>query len=109
MGADAVFVESRSKRSMGHVMSTLVDCGISVKTRIPHEVPPAGSHVTVEFASTDEPQIYRPTPLDAKMTNNIRWREVPRGLGDEAKDRPIFQRCGMLGGPVDICQLIDPG
>jgi hypothetical protein len=59
MGADAVFVESRSKRSMGHVMSTLVDCGISVKTRIPHEVPPAGSHVTVEFASTDEPWVMK--------------------------------------------------
>jgi hypothetical protein len=55
MGADAVFVEPHSKRSMGHVMSTLVDRGISVKTRILHEVPPAGSRVTIKFVSADEP------------------------------------------------------
>jgi hypothetical protein len=75
MGADAVFVESRSKRNMSHVMSTLVDCGILVKTRIPHEVPPAGSRVTVKFASADEPQIDRPTPLDGHAVSPDSLRE----------------------------------
>jgi hypothetical protein len=43
------------------------------------------------------------------MTNNIRCREVPRGLGFEAKDRTDFQRYGVLGGPGAVCQLIDSG
>ncbi|KAG9716392.1 DUF171-domain-containing protein, partial [Aureobasidium melanogenum] len=68
MGADAAFAEPHSKRSKGHVVSTLVDCGLPVKTRIPVAVPP-GSRVTVKFESADEPQMDGHTPLDAEAVS----------------------------------------
>jgi predicted SPOUT superfamily RNA methylase MTH1 len=58
--------ELYSKRGKGsNSVSTLVDCGLPVKIRIPAQVPP-GSRVTVDFGSADEPQMDGYTPLDAK-------------------------------------------
>jgi predicted SPOUT superfamily RNA methylase MTH1 len=74
MGADAAFAEPHNKRSKGHAVSTLVDCGLAVKTRIPVEVPP-GSRVTVKFASADEPQMDGYTPLDAEAVSPDTPRE----------------------------------
>ncbi|KAG9515506.1 DUF171-domain-containing protein, partial [Aureobasidium melanogenum] len=74
MGADAAFAEPHSKRSKGHAVSTLVDCGLPVKTRIPVAVPP-GSRVTVKFESADEPQMDGHTPLDAEAVSPDTPRE----------------------------------
>jgi hypothetical protein len=75
-------------------MLTLVDCGLPVKTRISVKAP-TGSSVTVEFASTDEPQIDEYTPLNGdievafSLHVSLMWQSdlarSPAGLAEVAE------------------------
>ena len=54
--------------------STLVDCGLPVKVRIPAEIDP-DTRVTVKFSSTEEPYMDGYTPLDAEAVSPDAPRE----------------------------------
>lgn len=78
VAAETPHTEPYQKRKKGDkggsTVSTLVDCGLPARTRIPVEVPP-GSRVTVKFGSVDEPPMDEYTPLDAEAVSPDTPRE----------------------------------